>query len=51
VARRHRVVVLFSEGPDPGVRRLFALCDGIEDGLRVLRLRHRPVPLPGPARR
>ena len=46
VARRHRVVVLFSEGPDPSVRRLFALRDGREDGLRVLRLRHRPVPLP-----
>ncbi len=39
-------MVLFSEGPDPGVRRLFALRDDIEDGLRVLRLRHRPVPLP-----
>jgi glycosyltransferase involved in cell wall biosynthesis len=46
VARRHRVVVLFSEGPDAGVRRLFALRDAREDGLRVLRLRHRPVPLP-----
>jgi L-malate glycosyltransferase len=28
------------------VRRLFALRDGSEDGLRVLRLRHRPVSLP-----
>src|SRR5204863_353878 len=46
VARRHRVVVLFSEGPDPSVRRLFALRDGREEGLRVLRLRHRQVPLP-----
>jgi glycosyltransferase involved in cell wall biosynthesis len=39
-------VVLFSEGPDADVRRLFALRDASEDGLRVLRLRHRPLPLP-----
>jgi glycosyltransferase involved in cell wall biosynthesis len=46
VARRHRVVVLFSEGPDAGVRRLFTLGDRAEDGLRVLRLRQRPLALP-----
>src|SRR5207302_7301423 len=46
VARRHRVVVLFSEGPATGVGRLFALSDRTEDGLRVLRLRHRPARLP-----
>lgn len=40
------MVVLFSEGPDPRVRRLFALRDADEDGLRVLRLRHRPSRLP-----
>ena len=39
------MVVLFSEGPATGVGRLFALSDRTEDGLRVLRLRHRPVRL------
>jgi glycosyltransferase involved in cell wall biosynthesis len=40
------VVVLFAEGPDARVRRVFALEDRAEDGLRVLRLRHRPSRLP-----
>ena len=39
------MVVLFSEGPATGVGRLFALSDRTEDGLRVVRLRHRPVRL------
>ncbi len=45
-ARAQRVVVLFNEGASADVRRLFAVRDGYEDGLRTLRLRHRPVALP-----
>ncbi|MDQ6750834.1 MAG: glycosyltransferase [Actinomycetota bacterium] len=46
VARRERVVVLYNEGSSWRVRRLFALHDGVEGGLRTLRLRHRPSALP-----
>jgi glycosyltransferase involved in cell wall biosynthesis len=46
VARRNRVVVLFCEGPSAGVRRLLALRDEVQDGLRTVRVRHRPSSLP-----
>lgn len=46
VARRQRVVVLYNEGSAWSVRRLFAVHDGEESGLRTVRLRHRPSALP-----
>ena len=46
IARRQRVVVLYNEGPGWSVRRLFDIRSGEEDGLRTLRLRHRPSALP-----
>lgn len=46
VARRQRVVVLYNEGSTWRVRRLFAVHDGEEGGLRTVRLRHRSSALP-----
>ncbi len=46
VARRQRVVVLYNEGSAWRVRRLFAVRDGEEGGLRTVRLRHRSSALP-----
>lgn len=40
------MVVLFNEGSGESVRRLFAVRDGEEDGLRTVRLRHRASALP-----
>jgi L-malate glycosyltransferase len=45
VAGRHDVVVVCHDGPDLRLRRPFAIAEERRDGLRTLRLRHRPSPL------
>lgn len=46
LAADHEVVVLYSEGIDPALKKLVVIEDNLEDGLRTLRLRYRKLPLP-----
>lgn len=45
-AIHNNVVVLYSEGIDWRIRGLYQVQDGMEDGIRTLRLRYRKSPLP-----
>ena len=40
------VVVLYSEGVEPGIHGWYQIEDNIEEGIRVLRLRYRKSPIP-----
>ena len=40
------VVVLYSEGVDPSIREFYKIDDGLENGIRTLRLSYRKSPIP-----